>query len=258
MPRARGRPTEQQSLLVAKEPFIAALRAACTASRRPGSAAERSVLAEDAFFRAAASLERFLSQWVVRCVSFDSSSFRDHVAERAANAAADALWRDWAPADRFWIGRDDVVVSVDLPIERKNALTRAAALLGWEDGNLPIARLRDFTNEARDILPAKYANRVIAFGPQRERLVDATFAIRNVIAHGSERSVTAMNQTLSSRQLPTGLQRGSRRITAAGVGRYLRSDGTPGRPRLEIFLDELAEVAHALAPRRGRKPVICP
>jgi len=102
MPHRRGRPTPQQSLAVAKGPFIDTLVGAAATARdglTRGAADERDRQVEDAFFRAAAALETFLSEWLVRCMSFDATTFRAFYETRAANWARRALDNSFEPSD---------------------------------------------------------------------------------------------------------------------------------------------------------------
>jgi hypothetical protein len=259
MPRGRGRPTPQQSLAVAKEPFIDALVAACTTARNAldQPAAERDRQVEDAFFRAAAALETFLSEWIMRCLSFDASSFRTTSETRAANWADAELNARYEPRDRLWRNRDaQISVTVELPIHKKHSLDETRALLGAVDDNVSIRGTAELIITARDTLVASYARRPRQLGSARSAILDATIAIRNVIAHRSERATAQMNKQLASKKLPHALRRGSRLVRASGVGYHLQATAG-GRPRFETYFEELAEIGHTLAPTRGRKKVIC-
>jgi hypothetical protein len=242
---------------VAKEPFIVALQEACLSARRAGTAAEKNRGAEDSFFRVASELETFLSQWLIRCVSIDSSTFAETSERRASNAAKDLLWSDWLTSKRLWTRKDDLIVTVDFALGRKLRLEKAMALLGREDDNFTFGGAADFKRNARELLAPAYADRLAMLSDRNDRILDATVAIRNVIAHRSDRAVQRMNQVLSSAHLPQGVRR-SQNVGRRGVGYYLRTEGGAQRPRFEVFFDDLAEIAHILAPKRGRRPVICP
>lgn len=103
MARPRGRPTETESLRIAREPLIHELTTACASCRAalalPTRECNREV--EDAFFRVAASLEGFISDWFVRCLSFDTGQFVATYERRAENQALAELGR-WLPATRLW------------------------------------------------------------------------------------------------------------------------------------------------------------
>jgi hypothetical protein len=117
MARPRGRPSENVSLLISREPLIEELQAACRAGHLALAmhAAERNRQLEDTFFRAAASLEGFLSDWFVRCLSFDADRFGETFELRAQNHATDAL-NAWNPSSRLWKRRGrQPFVTVGLP-----------------------------------------------------------------------------------------------------------------------------------------------
>jgi hypothetical protein len=261
MARGAGRPTPQQSLAVAKEPFINELVAACRTARSGlelSPAAERDRVVEDAFFRAAAGLETFLSEWLVRCLSFDASTFQRTYANRAGNWVGDQLRAGWAPAERvLGVEHGSVTVTVHLGISKKHSLEAARTLLGAVDDNVPIRGTEDLVRTARDCLVDRYARRPRDLGPHCSAVLDATVAIRNVLAHRSPRATDQMNRCLRSSNLPASLRRQTRAVRSSGVGYYLQA-ARGGRPRFEWYLELLGETGHRLAPTRGRPKIICP
>jgi hypothetical protein len=187
-PRRQGRPTEAEALSVAKGPLIDELVAACATARngleRPARERDRQI--EDAFFRAAAALETFLSEWLVRCVSFDAGHFRATFEQRAANWATAQLNNGFEPRDRLWKRRDaDVAVTVHLPILKKQSLEESRALLGAENDNVSIRSISDLIQLADAYLAEKYARRPRQLGGERATILDATISMRNVLAHRS-------------------------------------------------------------------------
>jgi hypothetical protein len=212
---------------------------------------------EDAFFRAAASLEAFLTEWIVRCLASDSSTFAADCEARATNHASGELAR-WPPAQRLWLRRNRVpTIQVAIPIDRRLSQVEAAAFLGWNDATRSFANARELEELASDYLIPRHAARIHGLSNARKRLLDVTFGIRNVLAHRSSRSVTEMNRRLTASALRTSLQRTGNRVTATGVGFYLRSDGGAGEPRFVAYYEELAEIAYVLAPG-GPRTAICP
>jgi hypothetical protein len=89
-----------------------------------------------------------------------------------------------------------------------------------------------------------------------DAVVDATIAIRNVLAHRSKRSEERLAEALRSPTLPAAL-RVQQKVTATGVGRYLRAQ-SGGHPRFRWYFERLASIANKLAPYRGRPRTICP
>jgi hypothetical protein len=257
--RARGRPTPQQALGVAKDPFIDELIAACSTARNALGlpAQERDRVVEDAYFRAAAALETFLSEWLVRCLSFDATAFRATYASRAANWAASELNSRWEPSERLWKERGrSVAIAVEVPMSKKHSLQETRTLLGAVDDNLTIRSTEDLVRLARDYLVDPYARRPGNLGPQRSAVLDATVAIRNVLVHRSARATEQMNRCLRSSNLPSRLRRQQRAVSSSGVGYYLQAT-VAGRTRFELYLELLAEISHRLAPTRGRNKAIC-
>lgn len=258
MARPRGRPTEQESLRVAREPLIAELRVACAASHGALAfpSAERNRELEDSFFRASASLEGFLSDWFVRCLSFNTTRFVETFERRGENQAAQDLGR-WAPANRLWARKNRTpVVQLNIPIALRLSFTDAREYLGWRDRTHSFRDSGELQGDSAEYLVQRFANRVAQLPEAQKRLLDAVIKIRNVLAHRSQRGATEMNQALADADLPAGLRRGVRAVRATGVGNYLRTD-TNGDPRFHVYYAGLAEVACALAPG-SPTPVICP
>jgi hypothetical protein len=260
MARKRGKPTPPQSLGVAKEPFITTLIGAAATAKNglDQPAAERDVQVEDAFFRAAVALENFLSEWLVRCLSFDASVFRATYEKRAADWAVKELEDSYEPSGRLWKDSGATIrLEVELPVLKKHSLDATRVLLNAVDDNVPIRGTKHLVKVARDYLIDKYARRPTNLTRDRQAILDATIAIRNVVAHRSDRAAKQMNERLASGDLPSPLRRGSNRVSASKVGYHLQA-ATDDRPRFERYFEELAEIAHTLAPTRGRRRTICP
>lgn len=259
--RRQGRPTERESLGIAKTPFIEELIAACVTARaaaeRPVRERDRQV--EDAFFRAAAALQTFLSEWLVRTLSFDAAYFRSVHEQRAANWATSQLSSAaYPPKERLWTTARPAVVEVHLPIPRKLTLEEAARLLGAEADHVAIRNTAELVTRAKECLPDKYARRARELGRTNSAILDATIAVRNVLAHRSPRAAAAMNAQFELAAMPKALRRtGQRKVRTGGVGQYLVTHGGAA-PRFETYLTGLADVAHCLAPTPGRNPTICP
>jgi hypothetical protein len=218
--------------------------------------AERNRQIEDCFFRVAAALEGFLTDWFIRCLSFETTQFEATFRRRAENQAFQDL-RRWDPAHRLW-GRKarSPIVHVSIPIDLRVSQTEAAAYLGWGEGTRFFKGARELEELASDFLVARFSSRIASLSDAQKRVIDATIAVRNVLAHRSPRAVTAMNQALTAGALPAPLRRTGNRVSARGVGAYLRADAG-GRPRCRIYIEDLAGIARALAPG-GPAVVICP
>jgi len=158
VPRPRGRPTRYQVLSVAKMPFLDELTAACATCDRALSlsAGERNRQVEDGFFRASVALETFLSEWLVRCLSFDSSHLAQE-AQREFDAwvrnGVNALEGRTARRYRAYLEHH----SSALTIPRRPSLRRRSAFSEVEGTSLGFV--------ARKILSRRHAQ--ISFTPMR-------------------------------------------------------------------------------------------
>ena len=259
MARPRGRPTEQESLRIARDPLLEELRTACAGCRAAlvlPTIRERNREVEDNFFRVAAAFEGFLSDWFVRCLSFDASQFRATYESRAANYASNGL-QTWEPGQRLWrnAGRT-VSVAVSVPVDRQLTQTEASNYLGWQGGTRSFSGAADLEGDATDFLAARFSSRVASLSNAQKQVIDSTIAIRNVLAHRSPRGVTAMNQALADGRLPAALRRGARGVRATGVGAYLRADAA-GHRRFRTYFVELEQIGYVLAPGMAA-PAVCP
>jgi hypothetical protein len=258
MARARGRPSEQESLRIAREPLLDELTIACAASHHALMlpTAERSRELEDSFFRVAAALEGFFTDWFVRCLSFDSSQFAFTSEVRAEAQALNDLAR-WAPANRLWKRKNRTPqVHVSIPVELRPTQTEAAAYLGWSDSTKSFRGASELEDLASDFLVARFSARVAGLSVAQKQVIDATIAVRNVLAHRSVRGVTLMNNALADGRLSVGLRRSARRVSSDGVGNYMRAEAA-GSPRFHAYFAQLEVIAYALAPGLPQGPV-CP
>jgi hypothetical protein len=97
----------------------------------------------------------------------------------------------------------------------------------------------------RYIADAKSKQNAALLTPGDDAVLDATLAIRNVLAHRSPRAQARLRAKLGSQQLPAALR--SQTVTAGRVGRYLQAEQL-GHPRFRHYFERLAEMAAKLAP----------
>ena len=77
-------------------------------------------------------------------------------------------------------------------------------------------------------------------------LVDAAIAIRNVLAHRSERSVRNLNEKVAA--FATFPELHKPKVSRDGIGAYLRARTSAAEARLSVYARELGRVARVLAP----------
>lgn len=243
-------------LRVAKLPYLDELSAACAACDRAQSLAtdQRNRQVEDAFFRAAVALETFLSEWLIRCLSFDAS----HLTSRAEKELSQWISKEVGALEGRTARRYRAYLtrrSSTLTIPRRPSLTEALALLGSAGDVVGVGGSKDLEKKSSDNLIHTYAVRAKQLTARERAFLDATKKMRNALAHGSSGAVKAMNDALRSKSLPTTIQRGNYGIARTGIGGYLSAK--PGdQRRYAIFLDQHARIADKLCKAQGRPRLI--
>jgi hypothetical protein len=256
MARPRGRPSRQRVLLVAKLPFLDELTASCEACERAQdlAAAQRNRQVEDSFFRAAVALETFLSEWLVRCLSFDASHL---------HTGAEKEFADWLKSQVNSLGgpkgrRYQAYLkrhSSSLSIPKRPSLSEALTLFGSGGDVVGVTGSRDLEKKARDNLISICAIRAAQLTARQRAFLDSTKKVRNALAHSSTGAVSTMNAALRNGNLPADVRRGTNGITRSGIGTYLSGKPNSQR-RYAIFFDELAQISHGLCRSPGRPRTI--
>jgi hypothetical protein len=241
---------------LARRPFVTELVGACSAARAAQIVTPLGVrhdLTEDAFLRAAVALEGFLTEWVVRCVSMDTTALRTTLEQKASNYLQGEVprWRT-LPAE-FPV----TVTAVAIPIPRQMSQTQVRQLLNCEDENISFRGVSDLRVRAMESISDVRGTYVSKLTTAQAKVLDATIAVRNFLAHRSERARVALNDALQTSGLPVRL-RLSQNLGAESVGRYLCAKPTVAGPRFELFLETLGDVALKLAPFPGKPLKICP
>lgn len=252
----QGRPTRYRVLSIAKLPFLDELTAACAACDRAQTlpAEERNRQVEDAFFRAAVALETFLSEWLIRCLSFDST----RVHQRAEKELHDWVGKQVGALGGVQGRRYAAFLahqSSALSIPRRLMLKDALALFGAGDDVVAVRGSKDLEKKAKNNLINTYAVRAMQLTARQQAFLDGVKKIRNALAHGSPGAVSAMNVALRSAALPATVRRGSYGVARSGVGGYLSARASDQR-RYAIFFNELARIADALCKSQGRPRTI--
>lgn len=256
-----ARRTDNAALRAIREKFIDELLASCLAARdglAAGTPTERDRRVEDAFFRAAAALETFISEWMVRCLSIDSTQLRATYEDRAAKEAVRLLDQYYEPSKRLWRNKKaKPAVSIGISLKTRTSLTDAVSLLGAAEDNYSARAFHELKDDAEAYLVDRFSKRVTSCTTTQQGIYDATVGIRNALAHRSTRATKVMNTRIKGGRLPTAVRRKKHSITVGAIGSYLRADGG-GSPRFETYLSELAKLAHTLVPTKGRPRNVCP
>jgi hypothetical protein len=260
MPSA-GRPTKRKELWIAKDPFLKVLQDACHLSYRaqglPVSDQERQL--EDSFFRAAVALETFLGDWFARCLHFDTSRVASRTRDEVEKHLNQEIAGGWEPDQKILARTLDHYtpqISVSLKAPKAVSVVTARQLLGTTDRNRSWKSAADFKEQVGRYLahePSRTATGKLS--AEHDALLNATIALRNVLAHGSPDSERQLREALDADDLHADLR--VKQITSAGVGRYLRIQ-QGGHPRFRRYYLSLAGVANTLAPFVGKPRAICP
>jgi hypothetical protein len=253
-----ARPTDSAGLRTAREALVNELIAAARLARlaQEASTPERTQHVEDAFFRAAAALETFLSEWMIRCLSIDSTRFSATFRRRIEDQALTLLNRFYEPSKRLWTKKAPPTIRVTIPVTKRNTLAASLSLLGRSEDNYPMRSAGQLRADANQYLIDVFAKRAGRLTGHQHAVLDATLAIRNVLAHRTPRAVHAMNSKLRASRLPASLRRSKNNVRASALGQYLCAKSA-GRPRYEEYFLELGRIAHVLVPSRGRPRKIC-
>jgi hypothetical protein len=141
-------------------------------------------------------------------------------------------------------------------IPDRPTLAQSSQLLRTTDDTLKFASAQDYVDIAMTTLGPKFTRRVQRLEASDRATLDATRALRNVIAHASAGAVTRMNVSLHHPDLPATLRLpDGDNVGRQGVGRYLSQNMPPHEvPRFLYYLEALKEIAYRLEPIKGARP----
>ncbi|NKK72494.1 hypothetical protein GFM13_19335 [Rhizobium leguminosarum bv. viciae] len=194
---------------------------------------DQSFLAENTVLTAATLWEGFVNDLFIAYINRDTSQFIVHL----DNAfEADRTPKQMQIANRF--------VTVTYPAHM--TVKMITSLLDEVGNNVTFASYGEMKKGAKKYLAGANATRVSGLSNPRGALVNLWIALRNHIAHRSERSFKAMNEALAAGALHgTGLKRGVRDVRY--VGAYLKAKPAHNLPpRVEIILNEMRAIAAVL------------
>lgn len=196
------------------------------------SEADQSTLTEHSLLAAAVTWEGFVSDMFIAFINRDATRFKDHLKasfQTHVNAAS-------TPTRVF-----EKFGALAFPTHLKKA--DILALADSMGNNITFSNFHLLQEKAGKWLVAAHAAKFTGLNAQHKAVVDAVIALRNHIAHRSQRSLDAMNEILARGALnPTGIQRLNNRFS--NVGAWLKS--TPaGRneTRFALIMNTLDGIA---------------
>jgi hypothetical protein len=164
----------------------------------------------------------------------DSSELQKKLATYASSLVKSSTYPMLAPR-----------VRIDLPTHP--ALEVIRELLDPQGGNLSISSYNHWKKRANSELADPWRSTILTMNTNLCAVLNATIAVRNVLAHQSVRSSATMNDALTRFGAPdAALRRGTREIRPSGLGAYLNASTTAGTTRLERYASRLDDLTSAL------------
>lgn len=187
----------------------------------------------DAFLNVAIGWESFLSDWHIAAINRDSSAF---VADLEARAEASLIGRGWTGLR----GR------VTLSIPKHPSLDLVRDLIDPDGGNISFGDKDKWCARAERELSDPYRSNVLALPDRDHRLIRAVVAVRDCIAHRSQKASDAMNAALGNlAHADNSLRRSQARVQPSGIGAYLFAQAGDSR-RVERYHQRLGGIAEVL------------
>lgn len=190
--------------------------------------ADQSTLTEHSLLAAAVTWEGFVSDMFIAHINRDATRFKEHLRasfETHVNAAA-------TPKRVF-----DAFGVITFPTHLTKA--NVQALADSFGNNITFPNFAELEQRAGTWLVPAHAAKFTGLTAQQKAIVDAVIALRNHIAHRSQRSLDAMNDALARGALhPTGIQRLANRFHNVGAWLKARPVGLQDT-RLSLIMNAL-------------------
>ncbi len=195
---------------------------------------DKSLLVEHTFLAAAVLWEGFVSDLLVAYINRDTTRFRAHL--------RDAIEANLTPKQKL-IYTNYATLAVPVHLKKADILS----LVDAGGNNITFGHFGELAEAANRWLVAASSTRITGRSASEKASVNAVIAIRNHIAHRSERSGRAMNAALAKGELyGTGLGRGGPNAVKH-VGSFLKSKPVGMQAaRIDLYLASLGAVAAAL------------
>lgn len=178
--------------------------------------ADQSTFTERSLLAAAVTWEGFVSDMFIAYINRDATRFKGHL-----KASFEEHLKTGATPKRVF----EAFGSLSFPEHLTK--TQVQALADNAGNNVTFSNFELLEQKAESWLIKAHADKFITLPAQSKAIVDAVIALRNHVAHRSQRSLDAMNATLGKGALhPTGLRRGENHFH--NVGAWLKAK-PPGR-----------------------------
>lgn len=175
------------------------------------SETDQSTLTEHSLLAAAVTWEGFVSDMFIAYINRDSTRFKAHL-----QASFDTHLKTASTPKRVF----DAFGSLSFPTHLNKA--DVLALANSVGNNITFPNFEELEKRAETWLIAGHAAKFSGLISERKAVVNAVIALRNHIAHRSQRSLDAMNEVLERGALhPTGIQRLGNRFH--NVGAWLKA-----------------------------------
>ncbi|MBS0983382.1 HEPN domain-containing protein [Gluconobacter cerinus] len=196
---------------------------------------DQSFLVENIALTAATFWEGFVHDLFVAYINCDSTQFVTHL-QNAFEANRTAKQK--LIADNF----------VQLKFAKHLSMSMITSLLDNNGNNVTFPNYGAMKDGATKYLEASNAAKIKGLTSLQGATINLWLALRNHIAHRSERSGKAMNEALQNGGLyGSPLQRGAGTKGVKHVGAYLKATGASSTlPRVEIILTSMQTIATAL------------
>ena len=217
-----------------KDAFISALDDSSTLYRECFGSLDvrlQCALAELTILHAGVAWERFIADLFAAYVNRKSSALQRYLSAEASRKVTAELGSTAGS-------------HVSLTLPNHLSMPQVYQLLDQEERNLSFPSAAKMVSHARNVLVTEHHRKFDGLGRRRLAVIDATRAMRNFVAHGSQESRNRMNKALKASRLPRSLRRTGER-GVRNLGAYLNAKHS-GKVRLGIYLEELEDFARCL------------
>lgn len=195
---------------------------------------DQSTLAEHCLLTAAVAWEGFISDILIAYINVDASRFKTHL-----EASFDKHIKTQEKQNRIFTRFGKLQFPMHLSKADVQSLANSSG------NNITFPNFSELEKKASIFLVQAHADKFTKLSKPQKSIIDAVIALRNHVAHRSERSLKAMNEALASGELhTTGIKRNSNKFH--NVGAWLKAKPV-GRsePRLLTILASLEVIGTA-------------